>query len=125
MDLKTYSAIVSLAGSKVRIITFSDRMKAVSNELPFEVDKLVHINEGIFFVKRKSQKIIEMVTIDFQKEKPFEVKQAYQEFTGNLLSFNGNRTRLYIMIELNEKVTLKIFDVIHGYLKFINQIEDI
>ena len=125
MDLKTYSAIVSLAGSKVRIITFSDRMKAVSNELPFEVDKLVHINEGIFFVKRKSQKIIEMVTIDFQKEKPFEVKQAYQEFTGNLLSFNGNRTRLYIMIELNEKVTLKIFDVVHGYLKFINQIEDI
>ena len=68
------------------------------------------MHDGTFAVQRIGGSTVDLIIIDFESEDKFRDKIVYQEFAGKLVSMNGNRDRLYLLIQLKDSFTLKIFD---------------
>ena len=77
--------------------------------LPYTVDKVLNLAKGVFACKLKDDDAVARLEPNFDKTKGYRSKVVYQEFKGKILQINGDKNKLYSLVDEEGQMNLKVF----------------
>ena len=124
-NYKTNSFIVSMEGNKVRVIVMRPGQETVDVVLPYDVDKVLNLSRNVFACKLKDDDAVARLESNFGSAKGYRSKVVYQEFKGKILQINGDKNKLYSLVDEEGQMNLKVFICQNNDFDFVSQIPNI